>query len=148
AVDPLTHALASYTLKRAAFPRLARSGTVAMVLAGTLAGIDLFFSQSSPSAFLTWHRTIFHSLPAAVILSVAVSVALIRVIRGKAEQGSAFLIFAATIAAALLHLLLDLCQSLGTELLWPFSARRLALDWLPKPDLYIFVLLLLAILLP
>src|SRR6267143_1657414 len=36
-VDPLTHALASYTLKRAAFPRLTRSTTIAMLVAGTVA---------------------------------------------------------------------------------------------------------------
>jgi len=123
---------------------------MAMVFAGTLADIDLFFSQSSPSAYVRWHRAIFHSIAAATILSVAVSLAFIQLRRGKSEQKmtSGVSILLATITAGLLHLLLDLGQSLGSELLWPFSARRFSLDWLPKPDLYVFALLLLAILLP
>jgi hypothetical protein len=40
-MDPLTHALASYTLKRAAFPRAPRSTTIAMLIAGTVADIDM-----------------------------------------------------------------------------------------------------------
>jgi len=148
-VDPLTHALASYTLKRAAFPRLAPHSTVAMVLAGTLADLDLFFSQSSPTAYLNWHRTSFHSIVAAIALSAMATLFLIQLSRRKAGGKLAYLsIFLASIAAALFHLVLDLCQSLGTELLWPFTTRRFSLDWLPKPDLYIFALLLLAILVP
>ena len=149
-VDPLTHALASYTLKHAAFPQLRGATTVGMVLAGTLADLDLLFSQSSPSAYVTWHRTIFHSVAAAIVLSIAVTLALIQISRGKAEQKviPVSRILSAAIAAALLHLLLDFGQSLGTELLWPFTARRFSLDWLPKPDIYIFALLLFAILVP
>jgi hypothetical protein len=45
-------------------------------------------------------------------------------------------------------LLLDLCQSTGLELLWPFSPRRFALDWLPQADLWILGILLAGILLP
>ncbi len=40
-MDPLTHVLASYTLKRAAFPRTPRSTTIAMLIAGTIADIDV-----------------------------------------------------------------------------------------------------------
>lgn len=148
-MDPLTHTLAAYTLKRAAFPRLARPATVAMVVTGTVADLELLFSQSSPSAYLAWHRTSFHSVVAAIVFSVVASLLLVWLSRRHAEQEIAFLsVFPAMLAAALFHLLLDLGQSLGTELLWPFTSRRFSLNWLPKPDLYIFALLLLAILLP
>lgn len=148
-MDPLTHALASYTLKRAAFAQLTRPATVAMVVTGTVADLELLFSQSSPSAYLAWHRTSFHSVVAAIVFSVVASLLLVRLSHHQVEQKIAFLsIFPAMLAAALFHLLLDLGQSLGTELLWPFTSRRFTLDWLPKPDLYIFTLLLLAILLP
>jgi hypothetical protein len=43
---------------------------------------------------------------------------------------------------------MDLCQSAGIELLWPFSTRRFALDWLPHLDLWILAILLAGILLP
>jgi hypothetical protein len=43
---------------------------------------------------------------------------------------------------------MDLCQSTGVELFWPFSPRRFALDWLPHLDLWILGILLAGILLP
>jgi hypothetical protein len=43
---------------------------------------------------------------------------------------------------------MDLCQSTGVELFWPFSQRRLNLDWLPHLDLWILGILLAGILLP
>jgi len=64
------------------------------------------------------------------------------------KQTSPLPIFSATIAAAVLHLLMDLCQSNGVELFWPFSPRRFALDWLPHLDLWILGILLAGILLP
>jgi hypothetical protein len=43
---------------------------------------------------------------------------------------------------------MDLCQSTGVELFWPFSPRRFAFDWLPHLDLWILGILLAGILLP
>jgi len=43
---------------------------------------------------------------------------------------------------------MDVCQSAGVELLWPFSARRFALDWVAQADLWILTILLAGILLP
>jgi membrane-bound metal-dependent hydrolase YbcI (DUF457 family) len=69
-MDPLTHALASYTLKRAAFSRAPRSTTIAMLLAGTIADIDVLSKFAGPSAFLTFYRTYCHSLLAALFFSM------------------------------------------------------------------------------
>jgi len=148
-VDPLTHALASYTLKRAAFPRVPRSTTIAMLIAGTIADIDLLSKFAGPSAFLTCYRTYLHSLLAAVLLSLVITL-LFRLRKpAQTENSPAPLpIFAAALAASILHLLMDLCQSAGVELFWPFSPRRFALDWLPHLDLWILGILLAGILLP
>src|SRR5260370_32085396 len=43
---------------------------------------------------------------------------------------------------------MDLWQSTGVDLLWPFSARRFALDWLPHLDLWFLGILLAGILRP
>jgi hypothetical protein len=43
---------------------------------------------------------------------------------------------------------MDVCQSAGVELFWPFSTRRFALDWVAPLDLWIFGILLAGILLP
>src|SRR5262249_18261764 len=106
------------------------------------------FSQSSPSAYLAWHRTHFHSIVAAILLSAVVALILTQLKRSEPDRRRLLSLFGPALVAAALHLLLDLCQSLGVEMLWPFSRRRFALDWLPKPDLFISALLLLALLLP
>jgi len=148
-MDPLTHALASYTLKRAAFPRVARSTTISMLLAGTIADIDLLSKFAGPSAFLSFYRTYFHSLLAAVLHSLVITLLLYLRKRAQTENSPPPLgVFAAALAAYLLHLLMDLCQSAGVELFWPFSPRRFALDWLPHLDLWILGILLAGILFP
>jgi membrane-bound metal-dependent hydrolase YbcI (DUF457 family) len=148
-MDPLTHALASYTLKRAAFPRIARSATIAMLIAGTIADLDVLSKFASPSAFLTFYRTYFHSLLAALLFSLLVTLPfLLRKQVSTEKQISPLLIFTAALAAAVLHLLMELCQSTGVELLWPLSTRRFALDWVAHLDLWILGILLAGILLP
>jgi membrane-bound metal-dependent hydrolase YbcI (DUF457 family) len=148
-MDPLTHALASYTLKRAAFPRVPRSTTIAMLIAGAMADIDVLSKFVGPSAFLAFYRTYFHSLLAALLLSLVVTPLLHLRKRPQTENSPPLAaVFAAALAAYILHLLMDLCQSAGVELFWPFSPRRFALDWLPHLDLWILGILLAGILLP
>jgi inner membrane protein len=148
-MDPLTHALASYTLRRAAFPRAPRSTTIAMLIAGTIADIDVLAKLAGPSAFLTFYRTYCHSLLAALLFSLLVTLPfLLRKSSPLDKPIPPIPIFIAALCASILHLLLDLCQSAGVELFWPFSTRRFALDWLPNVDLWILGLLLAGILLP
>jgi len=148
-MDLLTHALASYTLKRAAFPRAARPVTIAILLAGTLADLDIISTWIGPSAFLTWHRTYTHSLLFAFLLTLLVTLPfLLRNRRSPENKIPPLSVFMPALAAALLHLLMDTCQSAGVELLWPFSSRRFALDWIAHLDLWIIAILLAGILLP
>src|SRR5713101_5238469 len=148
-VDPLTHALASYSLKRAAFPRATRPATIAILAAGILADLDGQSFHWGPSAFLTLYRTYFHSVIAAVLLSLAVTLPfLLRKREPGAKHVPPASIFIAALAAALLHLLMDVCQSAGVELFWPFSARRFAFDCVAHLDLWLLGLLLAGILLP
>jgi membrane-bound metal-dependent hydrolase YbcI (DUF457 family) len=148
-MDPLTHALASYTLKRAAFPRLSRPATFAMLLAGSIADLDVLSKFAGPSAFLTYYRTYFHSLFAAALFSLLVTLLFLLRKRAPTEnQPSLLPLFLAALSASVFHLVLDLCQSTGVELFWPFSPRRFALDWLPHLDLWILGILLAGILLP
>jgi len=125
-MDPLTHALASYTLKSAAFPpafsrrhdcrarcrdqrrhRLAEANlpahmrsSLSIVRTVILLSLALLLSLLITLSFLlpqTWtNGTTNVSLPSSSQLS----------------------------PAAFLHLAMDVCQSTGIELLWPLSARR------------------------
>ncbi len=134
-MDPFTHALASYTLKRAAFPRVPRFTTTAMLVAGTIPDLDLLSEYFGPSAFLTFYRTYCHSLLAALLFSLLVTLPFLLRRRGPTEIPTS-------------PLLMDVCQSAGVELLWPISARRFALDWVAHLDLWILGILLAGILLP
>jgi membrane-bound metal-dependent hydrolase YbcI (DUF457 family) len=147
-MDPLTHALASYTLQRAAFPRISRSATIAVVLAGIIADFDILSYYFGPSAYLTFYRTYLHSLPAAILFALLATLPFFFLKPKSLETRTPLApIFAAALAAALLHLALDLCQSSGTEFLWPFSSRRFAFDWLSSLDLWVLGILLAGILL-
>src|SRR6266705_2007582 len=148
-MDPLTHALASYSLKRVAFPRVNRSATFAMIIAGTIADIDSLSKFAGASAFLTFYRTYCHSLLAALFFSLLLTLPFfVRKREPTKSQTSPALIFLAALAASVLHLLMDVSQSAGVEFLWPLSARRFALDWVAQADLWILGILLAGILLP
>ena len=148
-MDPLTHALASYALKRAAFPRLPGHLTIAIISAGTLASLDALSAYLGPSAFFHSYRTCLHSLLSAVLIALLITSLFLIVNRRSPEEKHPLpAIFIATLSAALLHLLLDLCQNEAVELLWPFSPRRFALEWLARVDFWILAVLLLGILMP
>src|SRR2546429_1789002 len=100
-MDLLTHALASYTLKRAAFPRLTPSVAIAMLVAGTVADIDSLSKFAGPSAFLSFNRTYCHSLPAALLFSLLVTFPFLLRRSGPTEkQISPLPIFIAALAAS------------------------------------------------
>jgi membrane-bound metal-dependent hydrolase YbcI (DUF457 family) len=148
-VDPLTHALASYALKRAVFSRVTRPVTFAIVIAGTIADIDSQSAHFGPSAFLTCYRTCCHSLFAAFLFALLVTLPfLLHNRRSPEKQTSLLTVFKPALAAAVLHLLMDTWQSTGVELFWPFSTRRFAWDWVAHFDLWILAILLAGIFLP
>lgn len=146
-MDPLTHALASYSLARAAFPRLPASAHAAMVLAGVAASADFFTVYLGPSAYLQFHRTATHSLLAAFGFA-AFFTGLYALVRPDLPAHPVKLVFLATLLAAFLHLALDACQNEAIAPLWPFSSRRYQLDWTAQLDLVILAILLAGVLLP
>jgi inner membrane protein len=148
-MDPITHGLASYVLKRAAFPRLSKPGTLAILFAGCAADFDLLSARFGPLNYLDWHRTYTHSLPAAAVIAAIASSPFFFLKRIPEEKRySILVILGAALTSAILHLLMDVCQSAGAELLWPISTRRFALDWASHLDMWILGILLAGILLP
>src|SRR5713101_934664 len=120
-----------------------------MVIAGTIADLDDQSARFGPSAFLIFYRTYFHSLLAAVLFSLLVTVPfLLRKPLSAEKPTPPPLIFLAALSTSVLHLLIDLCQNAGVELFWPFSSRRFALDWVAHLDLWVLGILLAGVLLP
>ena len=156
-MDPATHALTSFALARGFFPRRSWPFTIGVVLAGTLADVDLLTLLFGPRAYLDGHHTVTHSLICTVVI-IAISAAFVdqcrarflkrgAIVSNTAAESFAIIVLAASGAVAL-HLLMDLTCSQGIALLWPFGTVRFAWDCVRSLDPWILTLLLAGLLLP
>jgi membrane-bound metal-dependent hydrolase YbcI (DUF457 family) len=119
---------------------------VGILVAGTLADLDLLSSFFGPAAYLRAHRAFSHSLLAAVAIIALAALTTLHL--SRKEKQSLAVVLAATTCAALAHIFLDLLQSDGVALLWPFKSARFAADVLPGIDPWILFLLLAGVALP
>jgi inner membrane protein len=117
-----------------------------MLFAGTIADIDLLSLLFGPSAYLAAHRTYTHSLVGTVAV-IALAVFFVRLLARKHPESITALLLPLAVAAVL-HIVLDLFQSEGVALLWPFHPSRFAMNWLPPLDPWILALLLAGVLVP
>jgi membrane-bound metal-dependent hydrolase YbcI (DUF457 family) len=173
-VDIVTHGLASLAVARGFFPRAGKLAMASAVVVGVAADVDWVSNYFSPSVFLNWHGTYFHSILAAILFSILPVIffsvlgslwggKIIPVGRLKESKGatddpkvwrrlvlrsSITYGLAAPFSCALLHIAMDACQSGGVMLLWPFSSKRFAADWLPAIDPWILTILIGAIAIP
>ena len=103
-----------------------------------LPDVDYFFIFWDRLAFIRYHRGFTHSLAALPLLALAGA------LLGQVLGGPRWFkpLFILGIVVLVSHLLLDLATSYGTQLLSPFSGRRLSLDWIFIIDPYFTALLL------
>jgi len=156
-MDVGTQGLASLVIARAFVPRAPWRAWAVIVIAGTIANVDVISLLLSPNAYLDWHRTYAHSVIVSLIVSLGLAAGYVAAMRGRSADGqmrsgttecSSSALFTAVIFAGLLHLALDATQSVGTMIFWPLSHQRVALDWLPRIDPWIIGMLIAALLLP
>ena len=131
-MDPVTHALTSFLLVRGFFPRRPWWFGVGVVLAGTIADLDLLSTFAGPAAYLSLRQTFTHSIWGTVAaIAVAVGIALLLGRKKLPSQqtdaaknlGIPALLGATSLAGAL-HVLMDEGTSVGVALLWPWRATR------------------------
>jgi inner membrane protein len=148
-MDPLTHAVVSIAASRAGLNKLTRLATPMLIVAGVAADLDWLTALASPKAFLEGHRTITHSLLGTV--AIAIVTALCFTIAGR-KHPSAPIKFPSALAvcsiSAILHVILDLTNSYGVKLFWPFNEKWYAWDSVAQFDLIILIILSAGILLP
>ncbi len=148
-MEPVTHALVSLALARAGLKKTARLATPMLLAAGLAADLDWLSLAGGARAFLHGHRTATHSLTGTMGIALALGgvfwwlgrkhpVAPVRMARAVVVCGF----------GAAVHLLLDLTNSYGVELLWPFREKRYAWDLMDAIDPWVLFLLLLGLLLP
>jgi inner membrane protein len=137
-VDPLTH-LATGVICSQLLPAPSRWWAAAAgAIFALVPDVDYFCIFWDRLAFIRYHRGFTHSLVALPLFALAG--ALLGRFLGGPRWFKPLLILGLAVLAS--HLLLDLVTSYGTQLLSPFSRRRLALDWIFIIDPHFTALLL------
>ncbi len=112
--------------------RLPRGAGLIGAVGGMAADLDVFiFSLNDPTVGWTFHRHFTHSLIIIPLGGLIVALPFLLMKRFKDHKREVAL--AAVIGYAT-HGLLDAFTSYGTQLLWPFTNLRVALDWIPIVD--------------
>ena len=148
-MDPLTHAVVGIAASRAGLNKFTRLATPMLMISGVAVDLDWLTVLFGPRAFLEGHRTITHSL--AGTAAIAILIALFFTIAGRRHTSSPIQFSRALLVCsvgAALHVLLDLTNSYGVKLFWPFNQKWYAWDSVAQFDVIILVILAAGILLP
>src|SRR5690349_13057110 len=123
-MDLVSHALLGAVSGYAADRARTRWSALAGAAAGLLPDADVLIgSDIDPLLTVEFHRQFTHSFVAAPIGAALVAGVLWLALKGRLG----FLpLLIASLAGYLSAILLDVCTSFGTQLLWPFSDRRIA----------------------
>jgi inner membrane protein len=162
AMEPLTHFLAGACIGRAGLNRKTAYATVAAVLAAEAADIDILWSLAGPVQELKHHRGITHTFVGAPVVAAAVVGCIgfaywLKLHRQKqnpaqhAQKGPPLRwgwLYATALIAALSHLLLDWTNNYGIRPFFPFNPRWHAGSFVFIAEPVLWVILLLALILP
>jgi inner membrane protein len=148
-MEPVTHALTSLALGRAGLNQSTRLATPMLLVAGLAADLDWLSLAGGARALLHGHRTATHSLVGTVAIALLTAGIFWGIGRKHAAAPVQFLpALIVSSAGAGAHLLLDLTNSYGVQLLWPFRATWYAWDLVYLIDPFVLAVLLLGLLLP
>lgn len=106
-------------------------------LGGMAADLDVLIrSTSDPLLQLEYHRHFTHGLAFAPLGGAIVALPFLwtRTAGKIHRRPDALMVLLSCIIGYVTHGLLDLCTSYGTVVLWPFTDKRFALDWISIVD--------------
>jgi inner membrane protein len=148
-MDPLTHIVVSIAAGRAGLNRVTRLATPMLIVSGVAADLDWLTALAGPKIFLEGHRTFSHSLVGTAAIAILTALCFMLTTRKHASSPINFsrALGICTFGASL-HLLLDLTNSYGVKLFWPFNEIWVAWDLVVQFDLIILLILAAGILLP
>src|ERR1019366_5044486 len=148
-MDPLTHIVASIATGRAGLNKVTRLAMPMLIVSGVAADLDWLAALAGPKAFLQGHRTFTHSILGTAGIAIVTALCFMFATR---KHPSSPITFSRSLAVcaigASLHVLLDLTDSYGVKLFWPFNQKWYAWDIVVQFDLIILLLLAAGILLP
>ncbi|MHC4611102.1 MAG: metal-dependent hydrolase, partial [Planctomycetota bacterium] len=144
-MDTVTQALLGATIARAGFDRpLGTRGVVFGAVCAGLPDLDIVLGATDEWATLVHHRGFSHSL---LLLAVAAPLIGWLGFRLAGRRSTCRVWMHLAFWVLVTHALLDVCTSYGTQLLWPISGLRFALDAVAVIDPFYSLPLLLALLL-
>ena len=133
-MDPVTHALAGAVLaKMGPEAKIGRAAVPLMVTAALLPDIDNIAWWWGDLAYLEYHRSFTHSLPGTVVLAFVLAALIRPWVRAPAFGWLVGLSFLGILS----HIGLDVITAYGTQVWYPFTRTRYALDLAFIPDIFI-----------
>jgi inner membrane protein len=144
-MDPLTHTLTGLAVSRAGLNRATAHATPILLLAANAPDIDLVSWAWGPATYLHYHRHITHSLLAIPFLAVLPMLLVRLFARKRFSWKRTYLVSLAGVAT---HPILDWLNVYGVRWFLPFSGEWVRLDTTYIVDLWIWAVLLLAVLGP
>jgi inner membrane protein len=111
------------------------------IAAAEFPDIDIVLGFFGNETVLRWRRSFTHSAVLWPFWAALVAWAFWEL---SGRKNFRFL-FAASVAGITSHLLLDWLTNYGTELLWPVNDARFALSWVFIVDVYVWAMLLVAL---
>ncbi|MFH1242287.1 MAG: metal-dependent hydrolase [Pseudomonadota bacterium] len=142
-MDPLTHALAGYTIVKCGLNRdTGKWGTIAGITASLFPDIDSLMGLFLGTEFtIKYHRYLTNSLFLAIPFSLFFAWLFVKFSRIEKFR-SFFIIWLVEILA---HTFLDLVTSYGTMVFSPFTNDRVAFDWIFILDPFLFSIFFFAV---
>lgn len=155
-LEPVTHLLTGACLGRAGFNRKTAYATLAMTLAAEAPDLDVIWALRGPVAGMEHHRGITHTLLGAPFVALAVTGAVwlldCWLLRKRRKQGSSpprwLLIWLFAWISVLVHIFLDWTNNYGVRPFYPFNPRWYSLDLNFIFEPILFLVLLLALVIP
>jgi inner membrane protein len=129
-VDPVTHAAVSFGIFSLAnsAPAPFSPSLIGNIVGSLAPDFDIVLRMWGPLTYLKNHRAQSHSVLGITAIS-AFTASLLTLIPGLPSEGF-FQIFFWTLLGALSHSILDILNSHGIKLLWPFSCRSFSIPLL------------------
>jgi len=142
-MDTITHILTGAVMAFPAERRLGRAGVAAPILGSFAPDVDLILQPIDHEIYFQYHRVITNSIVGMAVMPLLVAWLVWRI---YGRRG--FLpIWALTQLAYCTHVFMDLTNSYGCKLLWPFSGQWQSLDLVSIVDPFITGLMIVSILL-
>jgi len=144
-MDPLAHALAGTLIART-HPSRSKGLVTACLIGAVIPDIDIVLTFWGKDNYLLEHRGFTHSLMGLLPMSFLAACLAYLWVRQREDKASFWSLWSLALAGVVSHILLDLCTSWGTMVLWP-NRTRFAWDELFIVDPWYWGLLAIPLLL-